>query len=115
MKARTTSAEPNNYILQFLLCRFLHPPVAKALGFENRGREVSPKKPWKKQKIGRERPHFLGFDPPKQCPLGSLPPCGTSFAVPNVFFTVRVSEVKANHLRRHRNGVHQERTQRRQA
>jgi hypothetical protein len=34
------------------------------------------KSPWKKHQIGRERPHFFGFQPPKKC-VGSLPPCGT--------------------------------------
>src|SRR6266481_5973919 len=29
--------------------------------------------PWKKGQIGRERPHFFGFQPPKKF-LGSLPP-----------------------------------------
>jgi hypothetical protein len=29
-----------------------------------------------KHKIGRERPHFFGFQPPKKF-MGSLPPCGT--------------------------------------
>src|SRR5258707_1100210 len=32
---------------------------------------------WKKHQIGRERPHFFGFQPPKKFG-GSLPPCGTS-------------------------------------
>lgn len=29
-----------------------------------------------KGQIGRERPHFFGFQPPKKF-VGSLPPCGT--------------------------------------
>jgi hypothetical protein len=33
--------------------------------------------PRKKHKIGRERPHFFGFQPPKKF-WGSLPPCGTA-------------------------------------
>jgi hypothetical protein len=39
----------------------------------NRGKRKSP---WKKGQIGRERPHFFGFQPPKKF-VGSLPPCGT--------------------------------------
>src|ERR1700719_1986411 len=31
------------------------------------------KSPWKKHQIGRERPHFFGFQPPKKF-VGSLPP-----------------------------------------
>ena len=47
-----------------------------------REREMPEAKPKKQRrenhKNGRERPHFLGFQPPKKF-LGSLPPCGTSF------------------------------------
>ena len=35
------------------------------------------KQRWENYKNGRERPHFLGFQPPKKF-LESLPPCGTS-------------------------------------
>jgi hypothetical protein len=35
-------------------------------------------KPWKKRQIRRERPHFFGFQPPKNT-VGSLPPSGTDF------------------------------------
>ncbi len=42
-------------------------------GIRNRGKGKSP---WEKSQIGRERPHFFGFQPPKKF-VGSLPPSGT--------------------------------------
>jgi len=45
--------------------------------------------PWKKRQIGRERPHFFGFQPPKWT-VGSLPPCATR-NVADVFSTAMLS------------------------
>ena len=69
--------EGKDYALQGYLLAVLQ-RVAPAMPFvRSRKRKVTaPKSPRKKHQIGRERPHFFGFQPPKKF-VGSLPPCGT--------------------------------------
>ena len=46
------------------------------LGSVGDRKTMQPKVTVEKHQIGRERPHFFGFQPPKKF-VGSLPPCGT--------------------------------------
>jgi hypothetical protein len=65
---------PRNTLLQPVLPEFLH-CVAPAMALSSTGRrhpEAGTVVP-EKHKIGRERPHFFGFQPPKKI-VGSLPP-----------------------------------------
>jgi len=68
--------------MQKLLSSAFSSPLSSACGASNFFRKPEIQKarkeesPWKKHKIGRERPHFFGFEPPKKF-LGSLPPSGT--------------------------------------
>jgi hypothetical protein len=50
----------------------------------------------KKSQIGRERPHFFGFQPPKKF-VGSLPPSGTVIRAGLFFPGDREFGRKANH------------------
>src|SRR6267143_723423 len=70
-------AEGKDYTLHLRLHLFLH-PVAQAISLRRVGwrRQRKQESPWKKHRIGRERPHFFGFQPPKKF-MGSLPPSGT--------------------------------------
>jgi hypothetical protein len=52
-----------------------------------------------KHKIGRERPHFFGFQPPKKF-VGSLPPCGTVIRAGRFFHEDRKSGRNTHHQRR---------------
>jgi hypothetical protein len=66
--------EGKDYALQGYLLAVLQ-RVAPAMPFvRSRKRKVTaPKSPRKKHQIGRERPHFFGFQPPKKF-VGALPP-----------------------------------------
>jgi hypothetical protein len=66
--------EGKNYTLQHRLLSVLQ-PVAPAITLDRRRKQprTARKSPRKKHKIGRERPRFFGFQPPKKFE-GSLPP-----------------------------------------
>ena len=61
------SEECGNYPLHFFWSTFFtsshgNPLIGKEIdSYQKR------KRPWKKVKMGRERPHFFGFEPPKKC------------------------------------------------
>ena len=66
--------EGTEYRLQGCLLAVLH-PVAPAMSLvrTRKRKRAGRKSPRKKHQIGRERPHFFGFQPPKKF-VGSLPP-----------------------------------------
>jgi hypothetical protein len=84
--------EGKDYTIQLLLLQFLH-PVARAICLRSERWKThrERKSPWKKHKIGRERPHFFGFQPPKKF-VGSLPPSGTVHRAGRFFHGDRSSE-----------------------
>jgi hypothetical protein len=97
---RIPSEEGKNYALHFLKLTLLHPetdPKSLETGeIRNRGKRKSP---WKKRQIGRERPHFFGFQPPKKF-VGSLPPCGTVNRAGRFFHGDREFGRNTHHQRR---------------
>src|ERR1700688_1646104 len=62
------------------------------------------KSPWKKRQIGRERPHFFGFQPPKKF-MGSLPPCRTVNRAGRFFHGNREFGRNTHHQRRNRMSI----------
>ena len=77
MKNAKTTSFTRSFSLSFTLWQ-RHLP--ERTGRENQGEKNARRK---KIQIGRERPHFLGFQPPKKF-LGSLPPWAP-FPVPPIF------------------------------
>ena len=70
-----TGAEGKDYTVHLRLHRFLH-PVERAISLRRVAcrRQYNQKSPWKKNQNGRERPHFFGFQPPKDSWDRSRPP-----------------------------------------
>ncbi len=74
----TTNPRDRVKKVEMTLCTFflaLSSPCRGAKSLSDRGTETLRRKKvlWTKHQIGRERPHFFGFQPPKKF-VGSLPP-----------------------------------------
>ncbi len=75
---QTTNPRDRVKKVEMTLCTFslaTSSPCGEAKSFSDRGTETlrRGKTLWTKHQIGRERPHFFGFQPPKKF-VGSLPP-----------------------------------------
>ena len=75
---QTTNPRDRVKRIEMTLCTFflaLSSPCSGAKSLSDRGKETlrREKMLWTKHQIGRERPHFFGFQPPKKF-VGSLPP-----------------------------------------
>jgi hypothetical protein len=79
---QTTNPRDKVKKVEMTLCTFslaLSSPCRGAKSLSDRGTETPRrgKTLWTKHQIGRERPHFFGFQPPKKF-VGSLPPAPSS-------------------------------------
>ena len=102
MKNVKTTSFTQNFPLSFTSWQ-THAPERK--GKENQQRKNARRK---KTQIGRERPHFFGFQPPKKF-LGSLPPWAL-FPVPPIFSAGHTELRRSNRRRRKHHVHHQEGT-----
>jgi hypothetical protein len=78
---QTTNPRHRVNKVEMTLCTFslaTSSPCSEAKSLSDRGTETPRrgKTLWTKYEIGRERPHFFGFQPPKKF-VGSLPPVST--------------------------------------
>ncbi len=79
MWGRRKIGEEGKYdTLEIVLYQGLHLVARHSHERQGNGRRKTQKQRWKNYKNGRERPHFFGFQPPKNT-VGSLPPFDTNF------------------------------------
>jgi hypothetical protein len=102
----TTNPRDRVKTVEMTLCTFslaTSSPCGAAKSLSDRGTETlrSGKTLWTKHQIGRERPHFLGFQPPKKF-VGSLPPFG-AMAAPRVLSACQCGRKPATTISR--NGI----------